>query len=264
MPTFIIAEAACTWRGTPDELGTLRQIAEAVKSAGADALKIQWCSSAVELAIQRNTTAHGYRLLTFDRDLLPKFAALCLEVGLEPMCSVFLPTDVSVVAHHVSRYKVASLEARSIELVRAYAEVPAKPLYVSVGAMSVSAVADTRALWKQHKQPDVSFLQCCAAYPAPLSGLSLGWLRSASGIAGLSDHSHNLLTGSWAVAAGATVIETHVRSEHCATDNPDYPVSFTLDELALYVRLIRTAEVACGMEKRVHATERALVGASVA
>ena len=91
-----------------------------------------------------------------------------------------------------------------------------------------------------------SRLHCISAYPADLAQTNLAALRDNYEIDGLSDHSHQTDMGALAVAAGASIIETHVRLDDTDPANPDYAVSFTPAEFAEYVRLVRRAETIMG------------------
>jgi N-acetylneuraminate synthase/N,N'-diacetyllegionaminate synthase len=47
---------------------------------------------------------------------------------------------------------------------------------------------------------------------------------------GLSDHTTSTLTGALAVAAGATIVEKHIRLHDTSQDCPDYPHSLCANE----------------------------------
>ena len=251
---FVIAEAACTWRTIGEahpvsgqEYDCLRELADRVKQVGADALKIQWCSDGAEMG-QRRGVAESYPLLQFDQDFLPTFHDLCVDRELEPMCTVFLPQDVLTVAPFVARYKVASLEAMSWSIHRAYAEQASrKPLYVSTGCMTADEVVECALLWADVRS---KLLHCVTAYPAPLSDCHLAWAATEPYIEGWSDHTKSLIAGAVAVGAGLTVIEKHVRPSPCDTRNPDFSCALEWDAFRAYVEHIRQAEMLSGKPTR--------------
>ena len=74
---------------------------------------------------------------------------------------------------------------------------------------------------------------------------------------GLSDHSRHRWMGALAVAAGAEIIEAHLRLDDTDPENPDFATAFTPAEFADYVRNIRFAEAALGDgQKRLQDCER--------
>jgi sialic acid synthase SpsE len=93
-----------------------------------------------------------------------------------------------------------------------------------------------------------------SAYPTPVDQLQLATIRS-QGFVGLSDHTapYAVDTGALAVAAGATVIERHVRLESCNVSNPDFAVAMSYHALVEYVARIRYAEAAMGTATAVEA-----------
>ena len=255
MSVFVIAEAACTWRimnGTTrvsgQEYDSLRELADRVKQAGADALKIQWCSDGAAMGRRRQST-ETYTLLQFEKEFLPTFHDLCVDRELEPMCTVFLPQDVSTVAPFVTRYKVSSLEAMSASLHVAYLEqVSRKPFYVSTGCMTHEEVSECAWMWHDlHAQ----LLHCVVAYPAPLSDCHLSWAAASPYIQGWSDHTGSLIAGAVAVGAGLTVVEKHVRPTYCDERNPDFRSAFPWDVFREYVEAIRQAEIVYGTQTRI-------------
>ena len=257
---FLIAEAACTWRTDAvkikdSEWMTLCRLADEVKAAGFDALKIQYCSDANELARRRNLHDHTpYLPLEFEPKYLAEFNQLCLARNLEPMCTVYLPQDVATVTPHVTRYKVASLEARSQSLFDAYQSVPYKTLYVSTGAMTEEELFRTQILWNRTKHA-IEYLHCVAAYPAPLAAMNLSILQNYDFI-GLSDHTGDMDIGGLAVIAGAEVIEVHIKSIYTDKINPDYAHSLSPFGFNAYAMGVRDAEQAKGDgQKRLDSCE---------
>jgi sialic acid synthase SpsE len=90
-------------------------------------------------------------------------------------------------------------------------------------------------------------LRCVSAYPAPLQSLRLRLIRSrrSGWYHGLSDHSKDVRTGGWAVAAGATVLEVHLAHPSAGADNLDLACALQPAEFAEYVKNARDAWTAC-------------------
>jgi N,N'-diacetyllegionaminate synthase len=95
-------------------------------------------------------------------------------------------------------------------------------------------------------------LACVSAYPAPIDDLHLRRFRPSRDrhvpTCGLSDHSPagELLTGALAVAAGAMMLERHLRLDDTDPENPDAPHACSPAQFRGYVELVRLAERALG------------------
>jgi sialic acid synthase SpsE len=161
--------------------------------------------------------------------------------------TVYLPEDVAAVDPFVSLYKVAAFEAGADDLLAAYWDVMSrndKQLFISV---SMGRAWDPSAAVPPEFAARVGALRCVSAYPTPADQLQLSTIR-AQGFVGLSDHTAPEMTdtGALAVAAGATVVERHVRLESCRQTNPDFAVAMGAHQFSDYVARIRRAEAAMG------------------
>lgn len=268
---FIISELGSNWRfgkdecsGPPVMIGAELQNAyrmiRAAKECGADAAKFQWVSDYRELMKRRkapDSEEWAYRYVHFPAEWLPLLKAECDRVGIEFMCTAYLPQDVAVIAPFVKRFKVAAKEAGDKELMYAIQGeiVKASPRRTVI----VSYNGDTDYVW-----PDNEYskdLHCVSKYPCPLEELHLGEIWEGERcFEGFSDHSAHVLTGAVAVGAGARIIESHVRLHDTPKECPDFPHSLSLSECdecesrgeiqvhecpvsyAQYVQNIRTAE----------------------
>lgn len=255
---LIIAECGSNWRFgdktryhvgegefTPDELMNAYRMIRAAKECGADAAKFQWVSSPGELMKRRGEkddeeTRRVYSYVHFDPSWLPLLKAECDRVGIEFMCTAYLPQDVAVIAPFVKRFKVAAKEQGDKGLCFEI-DKHAKPVVVSFHKQ-VSSV-----YWH-----NASLLWCVSKYPCPLEEIGIKRVRGASG---LSDHTGHVLTGAMAVANDARIIESHVRLHDTPRECPDYGHSLTMwnmaepryeykyeTDYAVYVQNIRTAE----------------------
>ncbi len=265
-PVFVIAECGSCWRFGDDHLANAYRMIEAAKECGADAAKFQWCSDGRQLAIRRSGRKHEYdqgecgddqcptclegemyeRYIDYPREWLSLMKAKCDEVGIEYMCTAFIPEDVSVVAKLVKRFKVAAKESMDTTLREEIRRVQDGREVI----VSVSQATSFKDCWNDY---DVTRLHCISDYPCKLENLHLrmmdpedGWSRQ-----GLSDHCANVITGAVAVGAGATTIEAHIRLPATPKDNPDYPHSHSVESgcgccepegFPEYVGFIREAE----------------------
>lgn len=237
MRTLVIAEPGCTAQG---DLATMLRQIDMVVAAGANVFKGQWTSSAEKMAARRHASTYQrfYRWLEWPVEWHEQLRARCALRGIEYMSTVYLPEDVATIAPFVSRFKISSFEAMDPECLRANA-AHGKPVIISTGlTVDRSVWPSAMALW---------VLQCTSAYPAPVETLNLSVLRGQE-YDGLSDHSDPSFTwvGALAVAAGASIVETHVRLDDCHPQNPDYAVARNPRQLEDYIRHIRFAEAALG------------------
>lgn len=233
MHTFIIAELGSAWRfGKYESMNIISMISDA-KDMGADAIKLQWTSNPRKMEQRRNVPEGIYDILAWPKELVESFYEYCEANGVEFMCSVYLPEDVAVLNPYVKRWKVASLENRSFDLISEMCKTR-KEIIASTGVGDDGVYGPSGSFTSLH---------CTSAYPAPLDQLNL---RAIKNFDGYSDHSCNVLTGSIAVACGAKIIEVHVRHKNTPKDNPDYKHSLTMKQFSQYVAAIRMTEVMLG------------------
>lgn len=238
---FIIAEAGSTHEGVKHRI---RELIDAAKEAGANAVKFQWTSNAKKMAERRHAPelAKMYdNLLRYPTDWLYRASEHAKEVGIEFMTTVYLKEDIDVVIPLVSKFKVSSFEAADHEFILAHPRT--RGLLVSHG-MEDRTWVDWRG-WANFN--DVKHLHCVSAYPCPFTDLNLACIFDQ--FEGFSDHSSSVLTGMMAVCAGATLIEKHFRHPETSSNNPDYKHSLPAlgkDSLKTYIDLIRSADIAMG------------------
>ncbi len=262
METYVIAEVGSNHDGS---ISAMKKAVIDAADAGADAVKFQWTRDPARMARRRGQDPRGAYAETLRRYLAwpagwhAVIAYGCEEHGIDYMCTAFLPEDVAVVAPHVARFKVASFEAMDDGMMEAHAQY-GKPVVASTGMLTEDDV-HTLSTWSMDL--DLRLLHCVSAYPAPLDALNLAILRGGR-YAGFSDHSDpaETFTGALAVAAGARIIEAHVRVAGQDTSLPDYPHAMDGEQFREYVRFIRVAEQAVGQEgtvRRVQECEAAMI-----
>lgn len=257
--TLVIAEAGVNHDG--DVNRALRLIDAAVE-AGADIVKFQMFRAA-ELATARARTAayqQSHAGTGSQRDMLARlelgdadFARLiehCATRGIEFLATPFSTHDVArLMALGARGLKIASTDLNNRQLLAAAADTQL-PLIVSTGASQPKEI-DTLVAWLRSWDAlaRTVLLHCVSAYPTPLAATNLravGTLHAQTGLpVGFSDHTTSVLTGSWAVAAGACVLEKHLTLDRDAA-GPDHALSLLPAELAEYIGHVRQAELALG------------------
>ena len=262
--TFVIAEGAATHDGAFEQAKALVNLAASV---GADALKLQWLSKAERLCERRRAPEYldAYRLLQFPESWFPDLLSRCEGHGIALMCTAYLPEDIHVEARYVTRFKVSSFEAQDAHFVGLHAEWPAKQLIISAGmhARLEPALRAYGTPLRGRTVPNWRALHCVSAYPCPTDQIGLAALRPDAVRPwyqrrhGLSDHTRHPWTGALAVAAGAEIIEFHVRLDDTDPANADFTVARDPDQALEYVSHIREAEAMLGSgEATVQEAER--------
>lgn len=246
--TYVIAECGSCHDGALWKAIEMVQIA---KGVGADAVKFQYWSDADLLADRRRVPDHYhliYKRYAMPQRWLDPLADVAAKLGIDFMCTAYLPQDVEVVAPFVRHFKIASFEAADENFRDAHwAALRSGPndrlLVISLG-MGGGKV------W-QHNEGDrigsVRYLHCVSAYPTPVEQMNLGRIR-AGRLDGFSDHTmpHLTNTGALAVAAGAEIIEAHLAHPETSLANPDAPHAMDPEQFRRYVADIRQAEQAMG------------------
>ena len=242
--TLIVAEAGSTHGGDRAKMSALIQ---AAAGTAANVCKFQFCSSPERLAERRQAAEYleAYRAIAFPAAWLGDLKAECDEAGIELMATVYLPEDLPIIAPHVRRFKVASFEAVDVPFILAHRAYGHQTI-ISTGGLDE---AELRRLLELRDAMvgrwDLRLLHCVSAYPTRPWELNLATIGRYK-LNGLSDHTLHLWTGALAVAAGAGIVEKHVRLPDTPLDNPDYPHSISPVGLAEYIANIRFAESVLG------------------
>ena len=237
--TYVIAELAGTHDGSEDRLMRLLDVAYA---ADADAVKLQYWSDSAKVAARLNAPELEplYERVRTPLEWVKFASSIAHSRDQEFLCTVDLVEDIPTVAPYVDRWKIASVEAHDEAFIRAHLACATKPLVISTGMLTEDD-ADLIAWYQGEFDVPTWLLHCVSGYPTPIDEANLAAIR-AWGLDGFSDHSAHVLTGAFAVCAGARVIEVHVKADDTPDDNPDAPHSLTPDGFRQYVQNVRLAE----------------------
>lgn len=218
--TFIIAEAGSSHDG---DIEKAYRLIEAAKECGSDAVKFQMCSDPAKMAKRRNAPeaeAMYRKYILPVVEWLPKLKAKCDEVGIEFMCTAYIPEDIHTIAPLVKRFKISAFESTWKQFIEHHMPYH-KPTIISCNEAYKTDFPDT----------EVITLYCVSKYPCPLEDVHLDenlwsnykgrWRRHD----GFSDHTGNILTGAVAVGVGARYIEAHIKLHDTPENNPDFPHS---------------------------------------
>jgi N-acetylneuraminate synthase/N,N'-diacetyllegionaminate synthase len=259
LPTFVIAEAGVNHNGDP---GLARQLIEAARGAGADAVKFQTfaaervaSASAPKAAYQLETTDAEesqeamLRRLELPPDSYPDLIRRCDEAGFVFLSTPFDEESADLLDElGVPAFKIGSGELTNSPLVEHVAR-KGKPLLLSTGMAFLEEVEEAVRVARSAGNEQLVVLHCVSSYPAdPVDAnlRAMGTLEEALGLpVGFSDHTQGIEAPLAAVALGACVVEKHFTLDS-DMDGPDHKASLEPGALAALVRSIRTVEASLG------------------
>lgn len=235
MTTAIIAECGSCHDG--DIKKAYRLIDEA-RQAGADFAKFQFWSNPEGLYARRGindpSVLEIYRRYRMPKEWLKRLRKYCDSVGIEFLCTTYLPDDCQRLREYQEITKIAAGEWHFKSLMDEAARN-----YKAVIASVPAPMWDRRYECVPGGVRTI-LLYCVVKYPAQTDEVSMPFFRDD--MEGFSDHTRSLLSGAVAVSRGAAVVEKHLRLPDTDRRNPDYPHSLTPDQFRKYVDNIREAE----------------------
>jgi len=261
-PAFIVAEAGVNHDGSVDKA---IELVEAAAACGASAIKFQLfraddltTSTAPTAGYQKKACGESSQRAMLARlelsiDDFARIRSHCASRSILFMVTPFSLKDV----RHATKLdtcavKIASTDLTNSSLLQA-AGATGLPMIVSTGAATYREISDAvTELGRLGVSNRLVVLHCVSSYPAPIEAANLWAIRTLTerlGLpCGLSDHTISTLTGSWAVACGACLLEKHFTFDRGAK-GPDHALSLTPDELSEYISVVREAERALGSGK---------------
>ena len=255
---FVIAEVGHNHQGS---LEKCRELFRVAKECGVDAVKLQkrdnrtLYTRAMYDKPYDNENSFGAtygehrEALEFGRDEYVELQRYCRELGLAFFATAFdIPSADFLAALDMPAYKIASGDLQSLPLLVHVARI-GKPMIVSTGGASL---ADIQRAYDAIMpiNPQLSFLQCTAAYPASAEDLNLRVIttlreRYPELVIGLSDHENGIAMAVAAYVLGARIVEKHFTLNHTdkGTDH-----AFSLEPIGMrkLVRDLRRTRVALG------------------
>ena len=269
-PPYVIAEAGVNHNG---DLDMAEELVDVAAEAGADAVKFQTFSAdrlvtrdAAKADYQTETTGEGsqYEMLKryeLDRAAHERLLDRCDEHDVTFLSTPFDPESADMLADlGLPAIKLGSGELDNHPLLEHVAGL-GLPMIVSTGMGTMAEVHAAReSVRGVDPDADLAFLHCTSAYPCSLDDVNLRAMETMAAEldepVGYSDHTTLPETPSFAVAAGACVVEKHFTLDS-TLPGPDHEASLEPDELARAVELVRAAARARGSaEKRPTAVER--------
>jgi pseudaminic acid synthase len=255
---YVIAELSANHN---QDLDLAVKTIEAMKAAGADAVKIQTFNpGSMTLDInkpwfmaRKDSLWSGQRLYELyvkaatPYEWHPILKEKAENLGLDFFSSPFDKEGVDLLESlEVPAYKIASLEITDIPLI-SYIAAKGKPVIISTGIADHEDIQLALATCYEQDNRDIALLKCTSAYPTPIEESNIGaisYLADTYGVvAGLSDHSLGIEIPIAAVAVGAKIIEKHFILDK-SIDTPDSAFSLDKDEFKAMVDSIRAIEKA--------------------
>lgn len=244
-PPYVIAELSGNHLGDIERAFALM---EAVRRAGADAVKIQTYTAdtitidhdgpdfRIEAGLWAGRTLYDlYREAhtpwAWHEELFEK----ARQIGLTIFSSPFDATAVELLRRlGAPAYKVASFELVDLPLIECMARTR-KPLIMSTGLATADEIGEAVDAARGAGCTELALLHCTSSYPTPPDEANLAVLGRLAecfdAVVGLSDHTLGSAVAVSAVALGAAIVEKHVALRR-ADGGPDAGFSLEPDEFA--------------------------------
>jgi N-acetylneuraminate synthase/N,N'-diacetyllegionaminate synthase len=255
--TLVIAELGVNHDGNVQRA---LELVVAAANCGADAVKLQVfrantlmhaSSSMAEYQKQRTKAESPIDMLRryeLNGAEVRRVVQRVRELNMVPLATPFSSQDLELVdSLHLPAIKIASPDLVNRPLLEGAAALRV-PLLISAGAASRDEVA-TSVAWLRGWRAQFALLHCVSAYPTPTQQANLCWIselaRAFDCPVGYSDHTTDVMSGAFAVAAGACIVEKHLTYNRSAP-GPDHAASADPQQFERYVKRIRDAEVLIG------------------
>ncbi len=257
-PIFIIAEAGVNHNGN---VGLAKQMIDAAKSAGADAIKFQTFNSE-DLVIPDAPCARYQRTgarVVFQLDMIKKlqlkdadFEELSRYCDKKNIMFLSTPFDLQSVSLleslDVPAFKIGSGDITNIPLILLAAR-KRKTIILSTGMATLSEIERAVSAVYSTGNRKVVLLHCTSSYPAEYKDVNLRAITIMQKLfflpVGYSDHTLGIDIAVAAAAIGASVIEKHFTLDRNFR-GPDHKASLEPDELRNMVVAIRNVQASLG------------------
>ncbi len=254
---FIIAEAGVNHNGS---IETAKQLINAAKDAGADAVKFQTFKAenlvtkhAPKAEYQRvNTLKNESQLemlkrLELDETAHKELMDYCHNIGTKFISSPFDLESIDLLNRlGLETFKIGSGEITDLPLLRKIGSLN-KKVIMSTGMAVKQEIDAALEILVNAGTPKgkISLLYCVTEYPAPPDQIDLYMMSAMRGLYGIevgySDHTQGDRIALEAVRFGASIIEKHFTLDSKDT-GPDHKASLTPKELSMMVTTIREIE----------------------
>jgi len=224
--TFLVAEIGVNWDG---DLGLAKNMMEAAKESGCDAVKFQ----AFDESIVSNHPEKN-RLLksSIDKENIDSINEISESIGVEWFCTPMIVEAVDLLKPYMNKFKIRESDSHIL------LENKTNPLIETILNSSKEIIISSQQNPKNSKyydDPKINWLYCVPKYPCNLSDLDFGDLKDFDGY---SNHCPDIVAPIRAASLGAEIVEVHITSNR-DRNFLDNPVSFDYSELFQLVKQIR-------------------------
>lgn len=259
-PAFIMAELSGNHL---QDFDLAMKTIEAMKAAGADAVKLQTYTADTltidednkYFRIEHDTLWDGKTLHKLYEEAYtpwewqPRLKDYAEGLGMICFSTPFDRTAVDFLEKmDVPAYKIASFEISDISLIE-YAAAKGKPMILSTGIATLDDIREAVDACRRAGNDRIALLKCTSAYPAPLEEVNLHTLPDMAEkfgtVVGVSDHTLGISVPIASVALEAKIIEKHFILDR-KLGGPDAAFSLEPAEFAQMVRAVREVEKALG------------------
>ena len=253
-PPYVIAEVSGNHNG---DINRAKELLEAAKDAGVDAVKMQTYTADT---ITIDHRGEGFEITQglwkgrtlyelYDEAHTPwEWHAELFERARKLQLTIFSsPFDTSAVdfleSLNVPAYKIASFELVDIPLVKAIATT-GKPLIMSTGMAGITEISEAVEAATSAGCERMALLHCVSGYPTPPLDANVKTVADLAlrfgVVAGISDHTIGIGVSVAAVALGASIVEKHFTLKR-SDGGPDAAFSLEPNELKTLVNECRSA-----------------------
>lgn len=260
---FIIAEIGSNHMGSME---TAKQLIDAAKEAGCDAVKFQfWQWDTLEgkkvFESKKDYSRPGFnitgykeikQLLALTPEQHHELKQYCDEKGIIFSSTAFSKDQIDMLVNlRVPYLKIASCDVVYPELLR-HAAKKGLPLILSTGMASLAEIAEAIDTIKEEGNDQIILLHCVSQYPtasADVNLFNIPLLKTTFGVpVGFSDHTLSTDIPVSSIALGANVIEKHFRLQN--QDCREQKVSIEPDAMKRLVEGAREVAQSLGSKKR--------------
>ena len=262
---MIVAEIGNNHEGS---VGLAEELIGLAAEVGTDAVKFQ--TFRTERYVSPRDRRRFEQLRSFELGIgdMQRLAETARQAGMIFLSTPFDLDSARALEPLVEAYKVASGDNTFYPLLKTIAAT-GKPIILSTGLADLGDINQAKRtierVWReQGVRGHLALMHCVSSYPVPIEQANLAaieTLKVAFGCTvGYSDHTLGIEAATYAVAAGARIVEKHFTIDRAHSDFRDHQLSADPEQMTRLVREIRQIERILGSgDPTLQPCERSLV-----